>query len=186
MEALWQGDRGTIDRTLDTRKRGGTDLTTCTFLSYYLFLSRILPAAQVTSHLQRNATAQRVYEDFKGRIGYRGAVGLRARDGVVPEVRVRHTLMGLITLLFYGKASGDNITEDLLSPSSYLIKNLPLWRDDQSHLYAMAGAAVKLQEMLSQDIGLQQLTSEQLVGLRDALAVAIPHMMAGTNTIPVV
>jgi len=182
MEALWKGDRGTIDRTRDTRTRGGTDLTTYTFYHYYLFLSRILPPAQVAQLLEKNETTHRVYKDLsENRIDHWGGVGLRSRDGVVPDVRVRHTLMGFITLLLYGKASGFNIHDSLGITHSYLVENIPKWQYDQQHLFAMAGAAVKLEEMLRQGIAHRQLSAEQIEALQAVLATYIPQMMAATN-----
>lgn len=182
MEALWKGDRGTIDRTVDTRTKGGTDLTTYTFYYYYLFLSKILPPAQVARLLEKNETAHRVYKDFQEkRIDYRGGVGLRTRDGEVPDVRVRHTLMGFITLLLYGKASGFDIGDSLDITHSYLVGNIPEWQHSKAHLFAMTGAAVKLQEMLAQDVARRQLSAEQIKALQARLAAYIPQMMGATN-----
>lgn len=183
MEALWKGDKSTIDRTEDTRTRGGTDLTTYTFYYYYLFLSKILPPTQVARLLEKNGTAQRVYGDFQDRIGYRGGVGLRRpRGGEVADVRVRHSLMGFITFLLYGKASGfENIQDSLAKTYLYLIEKIPEWIHDQSHLFAMTGGAVKLREMLSQDIARSQLSEEQIEKLQAVLAAYIPEMISATN-----
>ena len=180
MEQIWEGDNGTIGRNPKMRKEGGTDLTTYAFYSYCQFLDRLFLPGQMALLLQVNGVANRVYDNFKGKVNFEGAVGGKQTRSDAPDVRIRHTLMGLITFLLYGKANeyGLDIQEIISLVRRYLIERLTHWRHDETHWFAMMGAALKLQEMLSLDIAQKQLTTEQIEHLQIELARHIPDMIA--------
>jgi SAM-dependent methyltransferase len=165
-----------------TRYMGGTDFTTYAFYYYCQLLEGVLSPDRSVQLLQENETGYRVYENFKNKTNSHGAVGAKTepKGGEVPDVPVRHTLMGLIAFLLFGKATqfSQNIRDILAKTTQYLIENIPEWEHDQSHLFAMTAAAVKLQELLSQDIARKQLTQKQIESLQNVLAKHIPEMMA--------
>lgn len=176
MEEIWKGDYGSIPRNPQMRTVGGTDLTTYALYYYFLFLEKALPPNHVALQLRGSEVADRVYQNFKEKVNFEGAVGGRRGFGTAPDVRVRHTLMGLITFLMCGKTC--HLNSDILDKVyQYLVEKMPEWRQDKSHLFAMVAAAIKLQEMLSQDIARKQLDEDQIEHLKAVLATYIPQMM---------
>lgn len=185
MDMIWEGDRGTIPRNPGMRKVGGTDLTVCAFHTYCSFLMRLFSPARVARLLQNSGSADRVYDNLAERIGWNGALGTSqwTRDSEVPRVRIRHTLMGLMAFLLYGKVNQftRNIQSDLDSMYQYLFKSIKDWRYDESYLFGMLSAATKLNEMLSKDVAKRQLSEEQRESLQNLLAVYIPQMAQEVN-----
>lgn len=185
MEVIWKGDNGTIARSSETRFNGGTDLTTYAFCNYCFFLEKSLQSPdKIRVLMEKNEVADRVYDNFTKRVGYQGAVGSQRslRAGVASEVRLRHTLMGLIALLLYGRINQYEQIKDVLENiHQYLVNNLSEWKHDESHLFAMVAAAIKLKNMLSPDIPQGQLESKQVEALQAALARYIPDMLAAAN-----
>ena len=137
MELIWKGDYGSIPRNPQTRTVGGTDLTTYSFYYYNLFLEKVLLPNNVALQLQANEVADRVYDNFKEKVNFEGAVGGRRGFGVAPDVRVRHTLLGLITFLVYGKIYqySLNLGDILYKIYQYLVEKIPELRHDKSHLF---------------------------------------------------
>jgi SAM-dependent methyltransferase len=185
MESIWEGDMGSIPRNPNMRISGGTDLTAYTFYHYYIFLKNQLSPMKAIRLLRRNGVADKVYENFKSKIGYQGGIGTRQmpRGGSLPDVRIRHTIMGIITFLVYGEAKqfSANIQEELNTTCHYLEEQLPWWVHDQTHLFAMVAIAIKFNEILSQDVARRQLSGHQIERLRSLLKRYIPEMIELVN-----
>ncbi len=173
MEALWEGDDGNIQRNPDMRTKGGTDLTCYAFYHYLAFLNAHLSSYEVARLVQNdnNRVPDRVRDNFAEKIGFGGGIGVDCTGRAPTSIRIRHTLMGVIALLLFGKAENCAITasDELEETSRYLVNNREMWGQDKSHLFGMFAVLIKLKEMLQQKDFDSQLSLKDKDDLIDAL-----------------
>ena len=185
MELIWEGDNNSIPRNQNMRISGGTDLSAYAFYQYRSILKSAFDDPKIFRLCQLNGVADRVYENFRGKIGYKGGIGTRQipHGGSLSEVRIRHTLMGIITFLLYGelKQFSVNIQDVLENTSQDLKEHMEHWEYDQTHLFAMVAAAVKLHSILQTDIAKKQLSSARIKELISLLEKHIPNMELQRN-----
>lgn len=150
MEALWEGDNGKIQRNPAMRTKGGTDLTCYALYHYLAFLEKNLNSRDLADLLAVNHIAEQVRKNLTGKIGLGGGIEVGEVGRTPVPLRIRHTLIGLITFLLYGKANNYAIVafDGIYDTTKYLIDNLKLWEHDYSHLFGMFAVLVKLVEML--------------------------------------
>jgi len=166
MEAIWEGENGEILRNPKMRAKGGTDLSGYAFQHYVDFLGNHFDLERVAGLMSHNGVAHRLLHVFESDIGLDGGIGLSGRADA--QVRLRHTLMGMLTFLAYVKAN-NFITKpihDLSVMAQYLIKNLRNWKHDTSHLFGMFVCLVKLAELLDQPDYAQLFEAKLLQKLR--------------------
>jgi len=166
MEAIWEGENGEISRNPKMRTKGGTDLSGYAFQHYVDFLNNHFDLEQVAWLVRHNGVAQRLLHVFESDIGLDGGIGLSGRADA--QVRLRHTLMGMLTFLAYVKANNFGIKpiHDLRVMAQYLITNLRKWKHDKSHLFGMFVSLVKLAELLDQTAYAKLFEAKQLQKLR--------------------
>jgi ubiquinone/menaquinone biosynthesis C-methylase UbiE len=185
MESIWEGDKDSIFRNPDMRRKGGTDLTAYTYYFYNLVLAKLSSPAIRVRLLQQNGVADCVYDNMINKIGYKGGIGTRdlPRGGTLPDVRIRHSIMGAITLFTYYEAKKfqGNLKDDLTKICLYLEENLPNWRLDQTHLFAMVAVAIKFYDLLGKNLANQIDSPHLLNTLRSLLALYIPEMVSEVN-----
>ena len=112
MEALWEGEHGTVFRSPDMKKNGGADSTgyAVSILTRF-WRSLFHTTGQMQSHfldlrnrlsvlLNLNSVLVNCAKNIESRIGPSGGIdeGLPGR-GELPPIKVRHSLVGLLTLL---------------------------------------------------------------------------------------
>lgn len=151
MEAIWEGDHGTVFRSPAMKDNGGVDSTGYAAHLLCLFASRIygdghVPRLKIGFALQECAMA------LQERIGPHGGLDEGATSrGEPPPIKVRHTLVGLLVHLncermqVPGFAAG---VVDLMV--DYLISVIPSWAQDESHLFGMYASAVALWRVLDE------------------------------------
>ncbi|MBI5929865.1 MAG: class I SAM-dependent methyltransferase [Chloroflexi bacterium] len=179
MDKIWEGDKGTIVRTPDTRFEGGVDYTAYTIRTYYDFLEKVLGSPSMAILLQENDTDIRTYQHFAKRINFNGMIG-EYRGRTEPEIRLRHTMMGFITFYLHRAAHGNNVSinEETEKLYRYIIESIRSWKQDKSHHYGLAGATLKLVEILEQASSDFPLGTPEVEDLRTALKAEILHMIA--------
>jgi SAM-dependent methyltransferase len=188
MEEIWRGDDDRILRNPEMRTRGGTDYTAYAFHHYHRLLRRYLTAPLARHVLQANGVATAVRQNIAARIGYRGGIGVELvgrAEG--PAVRIRHTLMGLLTFLLYGESMEWAIqaVEQVKENVQYLNQHLRDWRKDDSFLFGMYASAVKVIELLEATETTLDLSPDLRRELVMKLIAATSEMEAELNNVPV-
>ncbi|NMO55224.1 methyltransferase domain-containing protein [Actinoplanes sp. TBRC 11911] len=182
MESLWEGDRGTITRDTNIRNNGGTDILCANVINLVEHLRLTLDRREAADLLQDNRAVERAGNNIAARRGPRGGVGSRSSGRGHADVRLRHTVMAVLALLHECagslNAGGRPDAAKLLAED--LIRDMPLWRHDTSHLFGFAMATTKLIDVLGTDVGssLPDAVREQL---RTALEAALPEMLAALH-----
>ncbi len=162
MEGIWEGDGGSIIRSPDMRRDGGTDFTCAAYYNYVNFVERFEVGSETYKFCLENEVGTKLVKSLKARIDHdKGMMntGLQGRT-VKPKVNLRHTAMGMISLILYGKSKrASNVVRDELKiTASYLNKHLKRWQQDESHVFAMFSALAKLVQLLESQDGIDQFT----------------------------
>jgi SAM-dependent methyltransferase len=141
MEALWEGDGGSITRHPEMRVTGGTDLT-C-YSAYHV--AQFLRAHQGSEQLDAIDQAHLV---LAAKIG--DGKGIEFTSQAPRPPHIRHTLMGLLLFITYEwYYSNTQIAErEIHGLTGYLRETISQWHKDRSHPFAMYAAAVKVAELL--------------------------------------
>lgn len=180
MERLWEGDNGTITRSADMLRFGGTDFSCLAFYHYTRFVTRFVPSDELPV-LGLNRVATNLHGNLEYRIHESGADMINAhligRAKRYP-VQVRHTAIAIIALLLYGRLSEYAIVceRELRLTGDYLVRALNDWRKDQSHVFAMFAALSKLEEFLCSEVGVKQFR-DLLAPLRRTLVRSIQRVL---------
>ena len=164
MDAIWEGDHGTIIRDPRMRTIGGVDLT-CYAVDRYVHLLRYhLAEGQLSQLISANQTVERMRKLLRDCIEYEGGILVGAPPvGAKPlQVRLRHTVFSVIALLRYGEIRGCKVraNREVELTLSYVEKYLPKWKQDKSHLFASLAGAIKLRELLNSRVGYKHLPSK--------------------------
>jgi SAM-dependent methyltransferase len=175
--------RDEIKDTGHMRKLGGTDITAYGFSIFTNFLRKALSEDDCSSFLRTNNVIVQICDTFKEKTTTDGAVGADHQPRAAkknPKVRIRHSLMGALAFIHYQKMLGASETiNELSNICNYLRNNLDKWQEDQSHLFAMTGAALKLRHSLS--LPVSNLNDPDRIALSAKLDIVIPEMMKGAN-----
>ena len=163
MEAIWEGDAGSINRSPEMRRAGGTDFTCSAFYNYVYFIERFLVGEKFASFSRENPVPGEVFDSLRARIDHDLGMGtgIQGRT-VLAKVNLRHTAMGMISLILCGKPASFGVIgrEEMRLTASYLNNNLAHWQKDKSHVFAMFAALVKLAELLGSKEGADEFAGE--------------------------
>jgi SAM-dependent methyltransferase len=148
LDALFEGDQGEMPRNPGTRTKGGTDLTSRAFITYLAFLERLgCYERSVDDPPAKGRIAQDVRTSIAGKIGWDGGVG----SGIPGRtaIHIRHSIMGLLTLLYISECTGELALDELQRIEPYLMGNLVRWKIDESHPFGCFCILAKVREKLT-------------------------------------
>lgn len=142
MEAIWEGDAGTITRSSEMREHGGTDFSCASYESYIQFIRN----AGVGALVDGNEVDQHFLKSLQRRIDHdRGMnAGVEGRT-VKPKYNIRHAAMAVNALISLAER-GLHSYEDLNATTDYLIDHLRYWQRDESHVFGMYCALLRLSQ----------------------------------------
>jgi hypothetical protein len=148
LQALLDGPDDVVI-TAETRTKGGTDLTSCAFVTYLRFLCRLNCDKPTPGEpASKGEIAWSVRKNISDKIGWDGGVGVGKPSKAAHHIR--HTLMGFLTLLYVSECTGGFPEKDISRMENYLRDNLPRWRSDKSHPFACFCILAKLREKLAE------------------------------------
>jgi SAM-dependent methyltransferase len=182
MESLWEDDRGTITRDTNIRRNGGTDILCANVINLVDHFQQTLDRREAAELLQDSRAVERAGNNIAGRRGSRGGVGSSASGRGPSDVRLRHTVMAVLALLYEcsGSLNTGGRPDAATLMAEDLIRDMPLWQHDPSHLFGLAMATTKLINVLDTDIG-ARLPNAVQDELRTALDTALPQMLAALH-----
>lgn len=161
MEAIWEGDGGTITRSPEMRTSGGTDFTCGSFYNYVGFTERVLAGGPFLIFAQNNPVPRALTTSLIKRIDHEGEMNTGVAGKRLPNTKVnlRHTAMGMISLLLCGKPNGFGILSqrELVLTAKYVTENISHWQQDKSYPFGMFAALCKLLELLQSEDGVHEL-----------------------------
>ena len=168
LEALLEGPDDVVI-SVDTRTKGGTDLTSRAFLTYLKFLRR-LNRDKPRPGDKAWQIASAVHYNIGDKIGWDGGVGVGKPARVAHHIR--HTLMGLLTFLCIYECTG-KFPENISRVEGYLLNHLLEWKTDKSHPFASFCILAKIREKLVEMDFAPVWSSEPLLKLID---IVLPEM----------
>lgn len=151
MEALWEGEHGTVIRSPTMKDHGGADSAGYAVHLLSQFAARLHPSRLWHDQGIRRAL-QACALALQDRVGLHGGLdeGTTTR-GKPPDKKVRHTLIGLLIHLNCERVTGGGFEQGVGERMvDYLIEVLPKWEDDRSHLFGMYVSAVALWRALGE------------------------------------
>lgn len=174
MELIWEGEHGTVFRSPAMKDDGGDDsagyaVHLLSQFAGWVHGDRLNPSDAIRDALHLCAQA------FQERVRH-GALDEGATTrGEPPPIKVRHTLVGLLAHLNCERMVIPGFDAGVDSEVvDYLLKVIPTWTKDKSHLFGMYASAVALWRVLG------ELPCDSLPGksssLRTCLDAHLPEM----------
>lgn len=153
MEAIWEGEPGTVLRSPDMKINGGVDSTGYAVSVLTRFWSLVFPTSQPHAHtpkeltdmLTDNTVVKRCMKNLESRTGGEGGIDVAVPGRGITKVKLRHSLVGVLTMLKCMKSDPRFAEEEaVLDNLKYIKDNLDNWQDDESHLFGMYASGVAL------------------------------------------
>ena len=163
MEAIWEGEHGTVFRSPDMKDNGGVDSTGYAVSLLSQFWHRVFREGEDKDHrtlfldsalrgmLRLNGVLDRCTGNLQDKVGDSGALaeGVTTR-GRTPRVKLRHSLIGLLIHHRSERIAAVGLAQGVADKmADYLCSVLSRWKEDQTHLFGTYASAVALWERLA-------------------------------------
>lgn len=174
MEVLWEGEHGTVFRSPSMKDDGGADSAGYAVHLLSRFFSRVY-FDDLADFVGIQSAVQACAMGLQKRLGPHGGLDEGATSrGEPPPMKVRHTIVGLLAHLNCKRVGAPGfVTEDADLMVTYLLKVLPKWKEDKSHLFGMYASAVALRQILGESVAA---TLSQSSTLASCLEDYLPDM----------